>query len=99
MKFKRWLRKPFVTYAFLIIQVIFFLLMTFDGGSTNVNTLIRYGAKYNPWIVLGEWWRLILPIFIHIGFSHLLLNSIVLYFLGIQLEEAFGPLRYFGLYM
>jgi len=71
-----------VTNLFLAIQIGVFLLMTLNGGSTNVLTLILFGAKFNPAIVQGEWWRLIAPMFIHIGFTHILVNSITLYYFG-----------------
>lgn len=99
MKYKRWLRKPFVTYILLAIQSILFIMMTLDGGSTNTDTLIRYGAKFSPLIVMGQWGRLFMPMFLHIGFTHILLNSVVLYFLGIQLESIFGPARFLAVYL
>ncbi len=99
MKIKRFLRKPVVTYIFLAIQILAFILMTLDGGSTNMVTLLKYGAKFNPYIVLGEWWRLITPMFLHIGFIHLLMNSVILYYLGEQLEGMFGHLRFAGIYL
>lgn len=99
MKIKRFLRKPVVTYLFLAIQILAFVLMTLDGGSTNMVTLLKYGAKFNPYIVLGEWWRLITPMFLHIGFIHLLMNSVILYYLGEQLEGMFGHLRFAGIYL
>lgn len=99
MKLRRFWRKPFITYGLLIIQVILFLLMTINGGSTNINTLIQFGAKFNPFIILGQWWRLITPMFLHIGFVHLIMNSVILYYLGSQLEAIFGHWRYFVLYI
>ncbi|SIO16096.1 rhomboid protease GluP [Carnobacterium alterfunditum] len=99
MKIKRFFKKPVVTYALLVIQIIAFVFMTFDGGSTNIATLLKYGAKFNPYIVLGEWWRLITPMFLHIGFIHLLMNSVILYYLGEQLEGIFGHLRFAGIYL
>lgn len=99
MKLKRFFRKPVVTYALLAIQILAFVLMTFDGGSTNIATLLKYGAKFNPYIVLGDWWRLITPMFLHIGFIHLLMNSVILYYLGEQLEGMFGHLRFAGIYL
>lgn len=98
MKLRRFLRKPILTYAFLAIQIIVFFLMTIDGGSTSINTLIRYGAKFNPLIILGQWWRLITPMFLHIGAVHLIMNSVILYYLGSQLEGIFGHWRYFVIY-
>ncbi len=98
MKIRRALRKPLVTYLFLAMQIGAFLLMTLDGGSTSIETLVRYGAKFNPLIVLGQWWRLITPMFLHIGVVHLIMNSVILYYLGAQLEAVFGHWRYFVLY-
>lgn len=99
MKVKRFFRRPVVTYAFLGLQIVLFLLMTIDGGSTDTFTLIKYGAKWNPLIVGGQWWRLITPIFLHIGWIHLLMNSVILYYLGIQLEGIFGHWRFALIYL
>src|SRR5699024_3526907 len=62
-------------------------------------TLIYFGAKSNPAIVAGEWWRLITPMFLHIGFTHILFNGLIVYFLGSQLEMIIGHFRYFLLYL
>lgn len=92
-------RKPFVTYGFLAITILMFLIMTFNGGSENPWTLVFFGAKINELIILGEWWRLITPTFLHIGFTHLLFNVVIIYFLGTQLEMIIGHLRFFVLYL
>lgn len=90
---------PFVTYLFFGIQFLVFLIISFDGGSTNLQTLIKYGANFGPAIISGEWWRLITPIFIHIGFTHILMNSITLYYLGSQMEWIYGNVRFLLLYL
>lgn len=92
-------RQPIMTYLFLTIQIALFLLMTINGGSTNIYTLITFGAKFNPAILAGEYWRLLTPIFLHIGFMHILLNSITLYYLGSQLELIFGNVRFALIYL
>ena len=94
-----WPNKFSVTHLFLAIQIVIFLLMTLNGGSTNVVTLILFGAKFNPAIAQGEWWRLIAPMFIHIGFTHILVNSITLYYLGTQMESLYGSLRFALIYL
>ncbi|WP_338122004.1 rhomboid family intramembrane serine protease [Carnobacterium divergens] len=93
------LKKPIVTYSFLAIQLIIFLLMTMDGGSENSVTLIKYGAKENTFIAIGQWWRLVTPMFVHIGALHIIVNSVTLYYLGIQLEGVFGHLRFALIYL
>jgi rhomboid protease GluP len=91
--------KPILTYLFLFINVIMFLLLEWFGSSTNEQTLILFGAKWTPGIVEGEYWRLITPMFLHIGILHLTLNSLALYFLGNVVEKVYGSLRFFGIYM
>lgn len=91
--------KPFFTYIFMIIQVAVFFWLETHGGSTNTSTLIKYGAKFNPSIQAGEWWRFFTPIFLHIGFTHLAMNTLSLYFLGPAVERMFGNTRFFFMYM
>lgn len=98
-KWMRLKRKPLVTYSILAINVILFLLMELNGGSTDSFTLVQFGAKLNELIVSGQWWRLVTPMFLHIGFTHLLFNSLVVYFLGIQLEEIYGHFRFALIYL
>ncbi|MBU8879383.1 rhomboid family intramembrane serine protease [Bacillus sp. FJAT-29790] len=91
--------KPFFTYMFMIIQVAVFLFLEWKGGSTNTSTLIRYGAKFNPLILEGEWWRFFTPIVLHIGVLHLLMNTLALFYLGTAVERIYGNLRFFLIYM
>ncbi len=91
--------QPYMTVGLVAIMVVVYLAMTVSGGSTNVNVLITYGAKVNVLIQQGQWWRLITPIFLHIGFTHILMNMITLYFVGIQIEAAFGHARFLGLFL
>ncbi|MFR3236230.1 MAG: rhomboid family intramembrane serine protease [Streptococcus thermophilus] len=47
-------------------------------------------SQYNPL----ELWRLITPIFVHIGVEHFLFNMLTLYFMGRMAEQIFGTLRF-----
>lgn len=91
--------KPFITYLFIAIQVIVFFLMELNGGSTNSETLIKWGAKVNYLIANGEWWRFVTPVFLHIGILHLLMNSIALYYVGPLIERIFGLSRFLFIYL
>ncbi|MEH7345528.1 rhomboid family intramembrane serine protease [Bacillus sp. JJ1532] len=91
--------KPFFTYVFMIIQVAMFLLLEWKGGSTNTSTLIEYGAKFNPLILEGEWWRFFTPIILHIGLLHLLMNTLALYYLGTTVERIYGNARFLFIYL
>ncbi|WP_283678237.1 rhomboid family intramembrane serine protease [Lentilactobacillus sp. Marseille-Q4993] len=91
--------KPFITYGLLAIMVVVFGIMTISGGTTDPTNLVRFGAKFNPLIVQGEYWRLFTPMFIHIGFTHILMNGITLYFIGQYVEQIFGHTRFLVLFI
>ncbi|NUF25734.1 rhomboid family intramembrane serine protease [Bombilactobacillus mellis] len=90
---------PWATYTILLIQVIVFGWEILQGGSENISALVAAGAKVNGLVAQGQWWRLITPIFVHIGWQHILINSLTLYFMGQQLEFLYGPLKFIGLYL
>lgn len=90
--------KPFFTYVILAINVLMFLLLEWQGGSTSVEILIRYGAKYNAAILDGEWWRLVSSMFLHIGFVHLLMNMLALHIVGSLVERIYGASRFLTIY-
>lgn len=97
MQSRIWKTAP-VTIALITIQVLVYLVMTVSGGSTNPAVLIRFGALRTPLLLTGQWWRLITPVFVHIGFTHILINSITLYFIGLYVEQLFGHWRMFVIY-
>ncbi|MEW9033470.1 MAG: rhomboid family intramembrane serine protease, partial [Planifilum fimeticola] len=89
---------PVVT-ALFSVQAIFFLIMTLLGGTQYIPNLIRFGALEPLLVSYGEWWRLVVPIFIHIGLFHFLFNSFALYLFGPQLEWLFGRISFLFLYL
>jgi rhomboid protease GluP len=93
------LSKAPVTVALLAINVLVFALLEITGGSTDSVNLYRWGAKYGPAIADGEWWRLALPIFMHIGFFHLLTNSLGLLIFGSVVERIYGSVAYAAIYL
>jgi rhomboid protease GluP len=91
--------RPWVSWALLAANVAVWLAMTLTGGSTNPLVLLRFGAKFGPAILVGEYWRLLTTIFLHIGLLHLLLNSYALYILGPEVERFFGSARFLTVYV
>lgn len=91
--------KPFLTYILLAINVLIFMLLELVGDSTSTETLINFGAKYNPAIIDGEWWRIISSMFLHIGLFHLLMNMLALFYLGTMVERIYGSVRFLIIYM
>jgi rhomboid protease GluP len=90
---------PAVTLVILGINVVVFLLMTFAGGSTNKEVLLDFGASFSPYFRRGEYWRLVMPMFLHIGWLHLIVNSYALFLLGPILERVYRSGRFALLYV
>ncbi|BAC13879.1 rhomboid family intramembrane serine protease [Oceanobacillus iheyensis] len=90
--------KPLFTYILIALNLFFFLQQINNGGSENIDTLIQMGAKYNPLIMEGEWWRLLTSMFLHIGFVHILMNMVALFYLGTAVERIFGRTRFLVIY-
>lgn len=91
-------RPATLTFVFLALNVFIFLLMTFAGsgmgGSENPAVLQAYGAKFNSLINAGEWWRFVTPVFLHIGWLHLLVNMYSLFILGPYVERLYGSAKF-----
>lgn len=58
------------------------------GPSSDV--LLEAGASSTLHILRGDWYRLIMPMFLHAGFIHLGLNVVVLRNIGTILETEYG---------
>ncbi|MFD1466323.1 rhomboid family intramembrane serine protease [Lapidilactobacillus mulanensis] len=95
---RRWRQQNWVMLLILVVQLLVFAGETFSGGSESGLVLVNWGAKYDPLIRIGEWWRLITPVFVHIGFMHILVNSFTLYYIGGAVEEMIGHWRFFLVY-
>ncbi|XP_043698412.1 RHOMBOID-like protein 9, chloroplastic [Telopea speciosissima] len=60
---------------------------------------LLYGAKINQLILVGEWWRLVTPMFLHSGFLHVGLGCWVLLTFGPQVCKGYGSLTFFLIYV
>jgi len=90
--------KPYFTYFFILLNFMMFVMIELNGGSMNIENLIQSGAKFNPAIIEGEWWRIVSSMFIHIGALHLLMNMIALYYIGTVVEKIYGSPRFLIIY-
>ncbi|EUJ31762.1 rhomboid family membrane protein [Listeria floridensis FSL S10-1187] len=86
--------KPFVTYTFILMQMLYFIWVFLKDSQLSTYSLVEWGAKFNPLIYEGEWWRFISPIFLHTGFMHIAANCLMLYIVGPWAERLYGRWRY-----
>jgi len=91
------------TFAVTIVQIIIFITTIIvnkahDDKSWNC-VLYKYGAKYTPAIAAYHHiHRLILPIFLHGGWAHIIFNMLTQSMYGYFLENYYGVRRFAILY-
>lgn len=90
-------KKPVVTCALIILNVIVFILTNFFG---LYEYIINTFATYGPFVFkYQEYYRLLTAAFVHDGIIHLLLNCYALYIIGSQLEGFIGRAKYIVVYI
>lgn len=91
-------KRAWATEGLIIVCVIVFGLMTLAGGTENGLILLKWGAMTGSLLQAGQYYRLVTPMFIHIGFEHLLMNMLTLYFVGQYVEKIFGHFKFLMIY-
>jgi rhomboid protease GluP len=92
------LQKPRVVYVFLALIGLVFVAELALGGSQNQETLRRLGAQVNPLVAVGELWRLVAAMFLHIGLQHILFNGWALFSVGREVEAMYGSAWFVVIY-
>ena len=91
--------KPVFVYAIAFINISLWIILEAYGGSTNPSDLRRFGAIDSYLIWSGEYWRLATAIFLHVGASHLAINSISLVIMGGLAERLYGHWNFIFIFL
>ena len=76
--------------------LVFLIMITVGRVSATEPTgheLVRWGSNVSSLTLPGQPWRLVTSLFIHAGTSHLLINMLSLWLLGLLVEPRIGPRR------
>lgn len=94
--------KP-MTIFFLLLTALVFMAMQLVYGSlaTSSQAIYQFGGMYGLAVKVfpNQMWRLVTPIFVHIGWGHFFVNALTLYFVGQMAEEIWGSHRFLLLYV
>jgi rhomboid protease GluP len=102
-------RRAWLVFVILGVNLLLYALMvkfsllplrwTLVAGNDHA-TLINFGAKTNLWLLHQKhWFRLVTPIFLHIGALHLATNAYALWIVGPIVERMYGAARFALLYL
>jgi len=69
------------------------------GSSTDIDTLLRFGAVEPMHVRAGEYWRIASYMIVHIGWGHLLLNTWAGVSWSAVVERALGGWRFLLVYV
>lgn len=95
--YKNKIKNATLTEILIGVNIIMFLL-TQLVDMTGGNGLLKLGAKVNPLIGLGEYWRLLTAMFLHADIMHLIFNMLALYIFGRDIERFFGKKKFLLIY-
>ncbi|EFQ58272.1 rhomboid family intramembrane serine protease [Streptococcus downei] len=91
------------TYSLLTLTLLVFLALqlVYFGEATSSLAIYNFGGMFGRAVQYdhGQIWRLISPIFVHIGWEHLIFNGVTLYFVGRIAEDLWGPGKFLILYL
>jgi rhomboid protease GluP len=87
------------TYGLIGATLVVFLLQLASTQLFGVDLVLALGAKINSAIAAGEVWRLLSPVFIHLGLVHIFVNMYSLYAIGPAVERFFGSQRMLVFYL
>lgn len=87
-----------INFGLYIATVIYTLKLGGSGMDVDGRVLYAFGGKVGLAQLHGEWWRLVTAGFLHGGVLHILMNSWVLFDLGAQVDEIYGPSRMWVIY-
>ena len=87
-------RKTVATNVIIAICfVVWLFIQLFPSDSTITNSIL-IGAFYKPFVLAGEYWRLLTAGFVHVDMWHLAMNMMALFSLGKIFEPLLGVRRY-----
>ncbi len=89
-----------VTLALILVNVLIFVLMSFQGSTLDPYFMSEHGALSTDRVISNhEWYRLATAAFLHFGPEHLIANMVALWVFGERAEKALGKGRFFVLYV
>lgn len=92
---------PIVTYIIMAVNILMFIISVILSKSIfdiDTEVLVNLGAKYNPAIIQGQWFRLITCMFLHGGIIHIAANMYSLYSIGPFVERLYAKCKYIVMY-
>lgn len=89
-------KKPFVTYTLIVLNIIVFAIGVLLNKS---DFIIDAFGDCRPFVLGGQYYRMITSMFVHADIFHICFNMYALYLLGSQTEGFFGHFKFLLIYL
>lgn len=97
-----WRRYPATLFFMGVTSVVFILTqLLYFGQATTARAILNVGGMLGAYVAYDptQIWRLVSPIFVHIGWEHFFFNMVSLYFIGRMVEDLYGTKSFIWLYL
>ncbi|MBP3371108.1 MAG: rhomboid family intramembrane serine protease [Clostridia bacterium] len=92
-------KKPWMTYILIGITVAVYVLELIFGAVDDTYRLVLMGAKFNPLIQAGQYWRFLTSALLHANIAHIAMNMVSLYLWGPTIETLYGKWKMLCIYI
>lgn len=90
---------PVVGYVILAVTVLIYVFQMGSEFLLGYDLPAILGMKINEYILAGQLWRFVTPMFLHGSLLHIGFNMYALVIIGLPLEKRFGHFRFLLLYL
>lgn len=90
---------PVMGYFILAVTVVIYVLQMGSQFLLGYDLPAILGMKINEYILAGQLWRFVTPMFLHGSILHIGFNMYALVIIGLPLEKRFGHVRFLLLYL
>lgn len=96
-------RQAKITSSLIVINIAWFVISRLFDSRSFVDSLknlflVDWGADVSQLTFSGQYWRMFTSLFMHVSLSHLLMNMIALWSVGIILEKRLPKFVFIGIY-
>jgi rhomboid protease GluP len=97
------LNRPYKFTIILLVANVFIFMMMWQTSGIPLSmlaplpneVLLAFGAKLNYFIqTQHQWWRFVMPMFLHVNLLHLIVNMYSLWIVGPYVEKLYGSAKF-----
>lgn len=90
---------PAVKNLLVIHLFVYFMQFISNISGTGANIFDSFALNYNQTVYELKFWTVLTYMFVHGGFLHILFNMLIFFFVGVEIERAWGSRKFVQFYL